>query len=369
MAHEPDLDEGTQQMTNRVRPDEISDRTDGQEAENENQKDDKPESDPEDTSPSNDSDINHSRVVEILEILKNGFCQMNIDTIVGALCENATWMEHPHDATRHYYGLAQITEMLQREFQGKQDSKMIFFPDTIIFDKRSGVAHVEWLQSEKDLSSEGNVRERHSSHSVLMKFKRDKIESIRFHSIKTNKYWTQEIVSGRKSKKKRRNKKKSRNGNRNNGKNGHRGGSNRRKRRTRGRNLNGHQKNDKSNGADYELHNSSEQKPVAEEVGKPKNITNKNTPSSTSRSRGRSQRYSQDRGRGNRQTRGRNNGRYSNGKGNGRYHSKRGGRGKGKKKKNDFKEDLPETSQKQQDSVEKAQQQQVQLQNNTESSV
>jgi len=248
---------------------------------------------------------------------------MNIEMIVGTLCENATWMEHPHDATRHYSGRNNIAAVLEKEFQNKQDSKMIFFPDTIIFDKNSGVAHVEWLQSVTDTSSKGNVRERHSSHSVLLKFRGDKIERIRFHSIKTNKYWTQGLVMDPKNTTKRRTKKKKhngkngndkngsrgrRNGRRNkkrNGKNGHRGGSNG---RARSRDLNGQNGNN-----DYELHNVSEQKPVAEEIENPKPVENKS--SSANRKRGR-------------------NGRTS-GQSRGRYR-RRGGQGRGRRRKKEW---------------------------------
>jgi hypothetical protein len=263
--------------------------------------------------------MDYNEVITILEIIKDGYDKMDVNRILEVLHENAAWMTHPWDTARHYVG-HEIIKALLKEFENKEELKLVYFDDEIIFDETTGVAHAQWLQLAQDKSPEGRLREKHTSHSVIMKFKDNKIETIKFHSVKTNKYWTTPLISGTQKKKRRNNKKYRRNGNRNGGKNGYHN----QRRKTQGRDNNGSNGHSNNNSqSEMQLNheqNASEQKPIAKEVSKPNGEKHFK---SSSRSGSRN-----GRGRHNGNARGRNGRPY--GKANGRRHkAKRGGRGRG----------------------------------------
>lgn len=191
MAHEDDHDMEMNLETNMMKNENLS-KTEHDEKQIENQKPvEKKQQDVEDTT----SSSSYKRVLECLEILQDGYSKMDLNRICETLAENVVWMDHPHDVSRHYVGHEAVKEFLTEEFDGVEETKMIYFSEFLIHDEKRGVVHVEWLKSKQDTNPDGNHRERHSSHAVIIQFKNNLIQVIKFHSIKTNKYWTKTILT------------------------------------------------------------------------------------------------------------------------------------------------------------------------------
>jgi len=137
-----------------------------------------------------------AELIEILDILQNGFENKTSTHMVKLFTNNGVWKYHPHDPTRSYEGRSSIQRMLNDEFVRSKRFAMQYLPDQILFDPIRESAYVEWILKSQRANADG-FRIKQITCGVRMVFQDNRIAELRSYPMKTIDFWTKDITDER----------------------------------------------------------------------------------------------------------------------------------------------------------------------------